>query len=210
MAAEGHLSKPFVIGSVAYSLGKKAEESATHEWTVYLRSANPDEDISMYVKHVVFILHPTLSPPTRTIDTAPFEVTERGWGEFDITLQIFFHDSREKPIELNHMLKLYPDTESTTPQHVAKPVVSERYDEFVFNSPSDALRQRLTAEVPASNKGWRHSPHAKYLNDYEVDAPQAALQQIYQQVTAELQNASVRRRDLERVLGDMRGAGDGM
>jgi len=196
--SEDFLSKPFVIGSIAHWLGKKAEESKSHEWTVFLRSASPDEDISIYVKKVVFILHPTLQPPTRTIETGPFEVTEQGWGEFEVTLQVFFHDSRDKPVELTHMLKLYPDGESTTSQHTgAKPVVSERYDEFVFNSPSEGLRQRLMTEVVPSSKGWRQSPHAKWLTDYDNEAPQESLQQVYQMVTAELQNASKRRRLLE-------------
>ena len=75
---EEHLHKPFVLGSIAYSLGKKAEESKSHEWTVYLRAANPDEDMSVFIKKVVFMLHPTLQPPTRTLESAPFEVTEQG------------------------------------------------------------------------------------------------------------------------------------
>ena len=132
------------------------------------------------------------------IDSPPFEVTEQGWGEFEISLQIFFHDSREKPIELSHMLKLYPDSDAPAPAHgVAKPVVSERYDEFVFNSPSDALRQRLSTEIVPSPKGWRTSPHAKYLTDYDADAPQDQLQQLYQVITAQLQEASKRRRLVE-------------
>ena len=193
-----HLYKSFVIGTIAYALGKKAEETKSHEWCVYIRAANPDEDISTFIKKVVFILHPTLQPPTRTLETGPFEVTEQGWGEFEITFQIFFHDSRETPVELKHMLKLYPDENAPAPAHgVPKPVVSERYDEFVFNSPSDALRQRLTADAAPSPKGWRHSTHAKYFTDYESEAPQDSLQAIYQQITAQLQDASKRRRLLE-------------
>ena len=190
-------SRAFVIGSIAYSLGKKAEESRSHEWTVFIRSANPDEDMSTFVKKVVFHLHPTLQPPQRTIEVAPFEVTEQGWGEFEISLQVFFHDSREKPIELSHMLKLYPDGDANAPQNPAKPVVSERYDEFVFNNLSDGLRQRLNADVVPSQRGWRHSQHAKWFGDFDGDAQQAALQQAYQAITADLQNASKRRRILE-------------
>ena len=80
---------------------------------------------------------------------------------------------------------------------MAKPVVSERYDEFVFNSPSDGLRQRLTAEVVPSAKGWRNSAHAKYWTDYDADAPQDQLQSIYQMITASLQEASKRRVELD-------------
>ena len=204
MAEEQYLSKNFVVGSIAHWLGKKADESRSHEWTVFLRSANPDEDISTYVKKVVFVLHPTLQPPTRVLESGPFEVVEQGWGEFEITLQVFFHDSREKPVELQHMLKLYPEGE--TSQHAAaKPVVAERYDEFVFNQPSDALRSRLAADVVPSSKGWRHSPNAKWLTDYEADARQeSSLQQVYQVITAELQNASKRRLQVEEDLKRLR------
>jgi len=204
---EGPPSKPFVIGSIAHWLGKKAEESKSHEWTIFLRSANPDEDLSMYIKKVVFVLHPTLQPPTRTLEVPPFEVTDMGWGEFEVTLQVFFHDSRDKPVELTHMLKLYPDGDSQ--QLVAKPVVSERYDEFVFNSPSEALRQRLLADVPPSSKGWKHSANAKWFTDFETDAPveSTSLQQVYQSITSELQTASKRRRMLEEELKQMLDAG---
>ena len=64
-ASEQYPSRAFVLGSIAYSLGKKAEESKSHEWTVYVRVPNPDEDPGIFIKHVIFHLHPTLQPPTR-------------------------------------------------------------------------------------------------------------------------------------------------
>ena len=119
--------------------------------------------MSTYIKKVVFHLHPTLQPPSRTVETAPFEVTEQGWGEFEISLQVFFHDSK-KPVELSTMLKLYPDGDANAPQNPAKPVVSERYDEFVFNHPSEgcasvsprtsSLDQRLE-DLAARKVVWR-------------------------------------------------------
>jgi hypothetical protein len=38
----------------------------------------------------------------------PFEVNETGWGEFEVSMNIFFHDLEEEPILLFHQLKLYP------------------------------------------------------------------------------------------------------
>ena len=145
--------------------------------------------------------------PVSAIETAPFEVTDQGWGEFEVTLQVFFHDAREKPVELTHMLKLYPEGDSQ--QVVAKPVVAERYDEFVFNNPSEGLRQRLLADAPPSTKGWKHSANAKWFTDFDSDAPteSQALQQVYQVITSELQTASKRRRLLEEELKQMHDAG---
>lgn len=43
------------------------------------------------------------------VDKAPFELTETGWGEFEIQIKIFFvAESGEKPLTVNHLLKLHP------------------------------------------------------------------------------------------------------
>jgi len=204
---ESSLSKGFIVGSCAHWLGKRAEEGKSHEWTVYVRVPNPDEDPSLFIKRVVFHLHPTLQPPTRVVETAPFEVSEQGWGEFEIHLQVFFQDSKDKPLEVSHMLKLYPDSESpqAASANVSRPVVSERYDELVFNDPSKGLRARLSADVTPSSKGWRHSPNAKWFTDFDAEARHEELQQVYQVITAELQNASKRRLQAEEELRHLRG-----
>ena len=142
--------------------------------------------------------------PVAVVETAPFEVTEKGWGEFEIHIQIFFQDSRDKPLEITHMLKLYPDSDSG-PNVTSKPVVSEKYDELVFNDPSEGLRARLTADLVPSNKGWRHSPNAKWFTDFDAETRHEELQHVYQVITAELQNASKRRLQMEEELRLLRG-----
>jgi YEATS domain-containing protein 4 len=43
------------------------------------------------------------------VDKPPFEVTETGWGEFDIQIKIFFvPEANEKPLAFFHHLKLHP------------------------------------------------------------------------------------------------------
>ena len=71
MESSGPLSKSIVVGSIATWLGKKAEAEKSHEWCVYVRAANPDEDLSTYIKKVNFVLHPTLQPPTRCAPRSP-------------------------------------------------------------------------------------------------------------------------------------------
>lgn len=73
---------------------------STHKWTTYVRSAS-NEDLSVIIKKVVFQLHPSFEKPIRTIEAAPFELSESGWGEFEIGITIHFHpDVAEKPLEL--------------------------------------------------------------------------------------------------------------
>lgn len=87
---------PIVYGSIAHFLGKKADEFKTHEWTLYVRGPN-HEDLSSVVSSVIFTLHPSFAKPIRELTQPPFEVTERGWGEFEAQIRIIWKDSTEKP-----------------------------------------------------------------------------------------------------------------
>ncbi|RYY84195.1 hypothetical protein EON63_09735 [archaeon] len=49
---------------MAFYLGKKAEEFATHRWTLYVRGPR-DEDLSSFVEKVIFTLHPSFPQPIR-------------------------------------------------------------------------------------------------------------------------------------------------
>lgn len=97
---------PIVYGSVAFYLGKKADEYQTHEWTLYVRGPN-SEDLSSVISKVVFQLHPSFQQPVRELTTPPFEVTERGWGEFDSQIKIIWKDPTEKPIVVSLQLSLF-------------------------------------------------------------------------------------------------------
>jgi YEATS domain-containing protein 4 len=93
---------PIAYGSIAFWLGKKAEETQTHRWTLFVRGPNgkaliptssapllasrfcySGEDISYFVSKVVFFLHESFAQPVRTVTEPPFELSENGWGEFD-------------------------------------------------------------------------------------------------------------------------------
>ena len=39
--AQGQVCKPIVVGSCAWWLGKRSEETKSHEWTVYVRALRP-------------------------------------------------------------------------------------------------------------------------------------------------------------------------
>ncbi|WRX14173.1 YEATS - like 2 [Theobroma cacao] len=136
------ISVPIVYGNAAFWLGKKASEYQSHKWTVYVRGAT-NEDLSVVVKRVVFQLHSSFNNPTRVVESAPFELSESGWGEFEIAITLYFHnDVCEKPLNLYHHLKLYPEDESG-PMSIKKPVVVEFYNEIVFTEPSESFLARV-------------------------------------------------------------------
>lgn len=136
------ISIPIAYGTISFWLGKKASEYQSHKWTVYVRGAT-NEDLSAVIKRVVFHLHPSFNNPTRVIESAPFELSESGWGEFEIAITLVFHsDVSDKQLDLYHHLKLYPEDESGT-QSTKKPVVVESYDEIVFSEPTEAFFARI-------------------------------------------------------------------
>lgn len=142
---------PIVYGSLAFFLGKKkADEHNTHEWTLFLRAAN-QEDLSPVISKVVFQLHPSFAQPTRELTEPPYEVTERGWGEFEAQIRIHWKETaQERTTVLNHTIKLYPPgtppnmaPTSKNTQDVDKPVLEEFYDEVVFTDPAESFYRSL-------------------------------------------------------------------
>ncbi|KNA19851.1 hypothetical protein SOVF_057580 isoform B [Spinacia oleracea] len=136
------ISVPIVYGTIAFWLGRKATESQSHRWTVYVRGGT-NEDLSVVVKRVVFQLHPSFNNPIRVVDSPPFELSECGWGEFEIAISLYFHsDAGDRKLDVFHHLKLYP-LEQNGPQSTKKPVVMETYDEVVFPDPSEQFLARV-------------------------------------------------------------------
>lgn len=188
------VEKPIVYGTAAFWLGKKAEESKSHRWTCFLRSNRPDEDLGLFVRKVVFTLHPSFNPPTRTVERAPFEVTELGWGEFDIAAQVHFIDPTESPVDLLIPLRLYPESgEQLVPKRA---VLAERYDELVFVNPSDMLAQRL-AQAEKPGPGWSAHPLAEHWAVYDTAREAQALRALREKVGRQLEEAQRRKAELE-------------
>jgi YEATS domain-containing protein 4 len=96
------IMKPIVYGNFARHFGKKREEDGhTHSWTVYVKPFK-NEDMSEYVKKVHFKLHESYANPNRVVSKPPYEITETGWGEFEIVIKIYFHDPNERSVSANN------------------------------------------------------------------------------------------------------------
>uniref|UniRef100_A0A914VCC3 YEATS domain-containing protein 4 n=1 Tax=Plectus sambesii TaxID=2011161 RepID=A0A914VCC3_9BILA len=135
--------RPVVYGNSAIPFGKKRDEDGhTHEWTIYFRPYN-NEDASKWIRKVQFKLHDSYANSTRVCEKPPYEVTETGWGEFEITIRVFFTDPNEKPVSIYHYLRLF---QPQVPLGNGKfKVVCEAYDEIIFQDPSSYLLKMLKA-----------------------------------------------------------------
>ncbi|KAJ1812662.1 NuA4 histone H4 acetyltransferase complex and the SWR1 complex subunit [Coemansia sp. RSA 2599] len=140
------ISKPIVYGNIATELLSKKTDH-THKWTVFLRGPN-GQDISPFIHKVEFKLHETFVNNNRAFKSAPYEVTETGWGEFEIITKIYFPPSSgEKPISLYHMLKLYPPDSQVQTWPKGKPVNNFFYDELIFSEPTEEFFEALTKDT---------------------------------------------------------------
>lgn len=148
-------SIPFLYGSTAtpFCLTEEKNPQNTHRWVVYVRGIG-GEDLSKYISHIEFILHESFQNPKRKITKPPFEVSESGWGEFEIIIKIFCIDQPEDAFfVLTHYLQLYDKRRNpfTKEEELGelKIVRSEFYDEIVLITPSlsdNNIKEEFTAD----------------------------------------------------------------
>lgn len=128
---DGYSTCRIVIGTEATLIPEKKRliPELTHEWKAYVRVP---ADV---VKNVQFKLHESFANHF-VMTEYPFEMVERGWGEFTIQIKIvLFNDEK---ILTSHFLKLHGE---------GSVVVNERIDEIVFRGlETDAAEDEEEAE----------------------------------------------------------------
>ncbi|KAI5694392.1 YEATS domain-containing protein 4 [Diaphorina citri] len=139
--------KPIIYGNVAKYFGKKRESDGhTHEWKVYIKPYYK-EDLAKYIKKVSFKLHESYPVNVRILTKPPFEISETGWGEFELVIKIYFHDPNERPVTLYHMLKLFK-TKDAACDATNSLLYNEFYEEIIFNEPTLTMYKTLSSTVP--------------------------------------------------------------
>ncbi|WBW74469.1 NuA4 and Swr1 complex YEATS family subunit Yaf9 [Schizosaccharomyces osmophilus] len=198
------ISRPILIGNDAKPLTPEERAHAhtdhTHTWRIFVEGVD-GEDISKWIKKVVFKLHDTYNNSTRSIESLPFEVIETGWGEFDIMIRIFFMpETHEKSLTFYHRLKLHPYGPRMEEEKAAGGLVeSVQYEEIVFNEPFE-YTYKLFSENPIGDghglavESEPDHPFSQQLEQDEADKMELALQHVknltdtYKQQLNELQS----------------------
>ncbi|ODQ78972.1 hypothetical protein BABINDRAFT_162057 [Babjeviella inositovora NRRL Y-12698] len=194
------ISKPIVYGNTATPFGPTRPADApvdhTHHWTIYVKDPAIEGDLTPFIKKVVFKLHDTYTPPSRVVDKPPFEITETGWGEFEIGIKIYFNNAEsgnaaEKTLQLYHHLKLHPyGSEMLQNKNGTDVIESSVYDEIIFNEPTETMFEMLT-EKPGS---FLHSHNknsdvkfTKQLEAQELDRLSSGLEVVLEQISKQKQ-----------------------
>ena len=151
------MSRNIIIGSEAWNLPpvghpdrpKNVPDDHTKRWTVYVRQPEGDPALTTWLNKVQFKIFNTYENPLRTCENPPFEVTETGWGGFNIDIRLHFQPiSGEKAQYRQHFLQLekYGDEKQQAQQEASGCVRSEFLEVVQFNEPTEALLEALTAE----------------------------------------------------------------
>lgn len=179
------VTRPIIYGNTAKKLGDikppNAPAEHTHLWTIFVRGPQ-NEDISYIIKKVIFKLHDTYPNATRTVDSPPFELTETGWGEFEINIKIHFVDeANEKMLNIYHHLRLHPYYNTgPEPQQPGDEISSVYYDELVFNEPNEQFFEILLStpgNLLPSNK-TETCVFSKQLEQEEIDRINIGIERV--------------------------------
>ncbi|XP_033642174.1 YEATS domain-containing protein 4-like [Asterias rubens] len=176
-----NLVKPIVYGNISRYFGKKREEDGhTHQWTIYIKPYR-NEDMSTYVKKIQFKLHESYANAIRVVSKPPYEIQETGWGEFEIIIKIFFVDPNERPVTLYHFLKLFQT--DTNVFLGKKTLVSEHYDEMIFQDPTAMMQQLLCSSRVLTLGAHKHETDFNELEEKTNVALQSARKKIRFEIT---------------------------
>ena len=141
---QNKVSKPIVYGNTATKLQKQKYnlngKPHTHKWTFYVKPYYK-ENLSVFIKKVEIKLDESFKNPTRVFHDPPYEVTETGWGEFDVFVKIYFKCPKAKPVSFYHRVNLFPSKDNLKIDSAT--VALETYDEMVFPEPSNFMRSLL-------------------------------------------------------------------
>lgn len=175
--------KPIVYGNIARYFGKKREEDGhTHQWTVYVKPYY-NEDMSTYIKKVHFKLHESYANQNRIVVKPPYEISETGWGEFEIVIKIHFHDPNERPVTMYHILKLFHSGGTNDfGVEVDKGLVSESYDEIVFQDPTQLMHHLLTNTRQLTLGRWEHNTNFEDKKEKTQKAILEAKQKVRNEI----------------------------
>jgi len=202
------ISLPIMYGNHAYKLTPEMRKPTTpldhtHEWTVFFKPVLGDIDLTPLIKKVTFKLHETYENPVRTVEHPPYQVTETGWGEFEIIIKLHFHPGvdlgiNEKNFQIFHALKLHPYNPQQPPRENGE-VHSILYDELVFNEPTEKVFEILTKK-PINLIPYELSDPDKrdqeYIRPDEIDEL-SRLDVYIQKVKEEIENQVSQYKELE-------------
>lgn len=127
-----------VVGNTSQYLQETSSSSSiTHKWMCYVKTKS-SVPLEQLVKKVRFHLDPSYKPNDVVEVSSPFQLTRRGYKQFQLKVLIFFKDDlRIKPVTIYHQLVL--DKTLTGHQVLGKETVTELWTREFLNDETAEL-----------------------------------------------------------------------
>ncbi|XP_003386748.1 PREDICTED: protein AF-9-like [Amphimedon queenslandica] len=124
-----------VLGHSAQWRKKPTQEGYTHDWTILVRGEDGQE-IRHFVEKVIFFLHESFAKPKRVIKEPPYQVSESGYGSFNLPIEVYFRNKDEpKKVRFEYDLLL--------PNLNDPPINQIRSECLTFQNPSEEFKSKL-------------------------------------------------------------------
>ncbi|KAL6121179.1 TFIIF small subfamily put [Nucleospora cyclopteri] len=123
---KGYKNVKISYGSSSQMNSNEEERLAglSHSWKIYVRA--PKE----FFKTVTFKLHESFINPVITVAQEPFEIYQKGWGEFTVQIKATLFNNDK--INFSHYLKLHETKKLIINENSGKPLISEKIDTVFY------------------------------------------------------------------------------
>lgn len=181
---------PFLYGNDTIQIATAEPSNTTvhtHRWTIYVRGVN-GEDLSYAIRKVAFQLHESFEDPIRTVKQPPYEMTETGWGEFNVLIYIYPIDESQQPLVISHLLALYNHgnpANTIRVENYKDGVKCEYYDEMIIQNPSAEVREAITKHQDKTHPStlFKDSLYSKAMEEKMIEE----MEEVEQLLLAELE-----------------------
>ncbi|CAF1457460.1 unnamed protein product [Adineta steineri] len=115
----------------------------THDWKLFLRSADVNGDLSCLIQRCVFHLHHEYPNSKRELKTTPYAIQESGYAGFHLPIEIYFKTKTEpKKFRIEYELDLHKPIDGRPYQQ--KESYLRKYRFTIYN-PDPEFRQKILA-----------------------------------------------------------------
>ncbi|KAF9350089.1 hypothetical protein BGX26_011681 [Mortierella sp. AD094] len=169
---------PQVITEQHVVKGQKHQGFLMRKWKISLMgiNANGEEEPLPYVERVEYLLHETFAQPLRKVTEYPFVLQEKGWGEFDMKIKLYFVDNATAPFVLDHDLN-FQATHYEVPHTLTfKPDLKSSFLKLL-NQPVETITDRgsrlssngngVDAKTNKRHRDDSHNKKSKRAKDYD-------------------------------------------
>ncbi|KAB7505245.1 YEATS domain-containing protein 2, partial [Armadillidium nasatum] len=122
------------------------------QWRITLRTQDKEDPIENFISYVKYTLHESYAPNNVIVKKSPFTLTHKGWGEFQVNVELHFLDGRNKPIKMIHTLKLARKDDSLSYSGLWRMGHENLYEIWIFDKAKDLEIESIKKKVDENHK----------------------------------------------------------